>query len=79
MKKITAFTTMNGIIHPNHDAAKRHAEKRYGDALAGVARTLVRMDKLVDACTFIDGHLALFQNLAALKQDCEVEPTDNED
>jgi hypothetical protein len=44
MKVVQRFQTSDGVLHDDIDKAKRHAEKRYGDALVGIANELLELE-----------------------------------
>jgi hypothetical protein len=71
MKRVIRFETADGQLHLTLDAAQRHAEVRYGERLTATAHAMVKLEKYSAMCAFLDGNLAVFENLLRLKADCE--------
>lgn len=74
MRRVEAWVTADGAVHTDKGRAVRHAEERYGAALTALAHQVARTDKYMAACDFIEATLPRFQELAALRADCEEEP-----
>lgn len=71
MKYVTIVMTDDAQLHRTLEEAKRHAKKRYSDALAALARRMaaektVTYDRVVE---FIDNNINAFANLAPLRDD----------
>lgn len=76
MKTVTKVQTFDGALHDTEAAARRHAEKLYGEALSRLAARLVAIQKYSPMMEFIDSNLSEFEKLKTLKSDTwlEVEP-----
>lgn len=84
MKVVQRFQTSDGVLHDDIDKAKRHAEKRYGDALVGIANELLEIQRLNPEpvlrrnkmAEYIDANLDEFLKLQGLKKDInkDIEP-----
>lgn len=71
MKRVTKFETLDGKLFDSERDAKRHAEKRYGDALLSLGRRLTHQSYTF-VTDFIDENLEAFIQLKALKQDYDL-------
>ena len=78
MKQVTHIQTLDGQLHDRLDAAHRHAERCYGDALTRLAHLAVRQEKYTAMCEFIDQNLGEFQALTALKADMKLDAPEEE-
>lgn len=78
MKVVTKIETSDGCLHDHVRKAKSHAEKRYADALLRHGRALANQ-RYTEVTEYIDAHLEEFVELAALKQDRELEENAEED
>ncbi len=76
--QVTRFETLDGALHASPLDAKRHAEKRYGDALTAISHKLARLEKYAAIQDFIDANLGEFTALAELREDCEMSPETDE-
>jgi hypothetical protein len=68
VRQVVKVQTLDGNLHDSEDAAYRHAEKRYGDALLRLARELTNQ-KYSFVSEFIDSHVDDFVALKTLKED----------
>lgn len=73
MRRVEAWVTSDGRVFTDARAAAHHAEERYGAALTALAHQVARTDKYKAACDLIEANLPRFQELAALRADCEEE------
>jgi hypothetical protein len=73
MTKLIVFKTSDGQIHTNHDAAVKHADKRYGDELTAIAHRLVQIEKYSKMTEFLESNLDEFRRLLALRDDIRLE------
>lgn len=71
MKKIDAFVNSDGTVHTSLAAAKRHAEKRYGDLLLKLAHGAVEQEKYVKMTEWLNDNLPRFVELSELKKDLD--------
>lgn len=79
MKTVTRIQTSDGELHLTLDNAKHHAEARYANALTKLAYSIVSLNWKYNAVIeFIDAKLPEFEAALKLRQDIDVEPT-NED
>jgi hypothetical protein len=71
VKQISCIQTSDGALHTNIDAAIRHAEARYADALSKIAHELALNGngKYKTTGDYIDANLGKFADLMALKAD----------
>lgn len=68
MKRLMCIETRDGTIHRTLDAAKRHAEARYADALCSLGRELARAPYR-EVLEILDRRAAELPELLALKED----------
>jgi uncharacterized Fe-S cluster-containing protein len=78
MKRVIKYETADKVLHDTADGAKRHAQDRYGEQLGHMARQIVRLEKYMAVLEFIDGRLEVFQVLAKMKADANLEPSEKE-
>jgi hypothetical protein len=78
MKQIIVFETSDSKVHKNEDAAKRHAENRYGDELCRLARILVQVEKYMEMTKWLDINLCQFETLIKLKQDIAIKKQEDD-
>lgn len=78
MRRATCYITSDGESHRDLPAAKKHAEKRYGDLLLTLSRALVPLNYTATS-EFIDANLEQFAQLQALKEDCQVDAEEESD
>lgn len=74
MKRIDAYQTADGKIHPTRRDADRHAENLYGDLVTKLARELCQITKYTDTVDYIEAHTSEFRALIKLKDDTFLEP-----
>lgn len=77
MKKVERYETRDGRTFPNHESALSHAEKRYGEAITGLAHELVRIEKYKDMIEFLEANLDRFAWARELREDRELENEDD--
>lgn len=68
MRKVEVYLTIDGQLHQTMDAAKKHADRVYGDMLTAIARELHGM-KYMELAEYVDSHLEDFAVLAKLEAD----------
>lgn len=73
MKTVTMVQTRDGGLHDSLDAAKRHADKLYGEQLLKIAKELAALEKYVKIVDWLDSHLDDFRELLARKDDLNME------
>ena len=73
MRKVTKYQTLDGVLHDNEQAARLHADQKYGELLASLARATVDVQKYVDMLDFIEKNLPLFLKLQTLKDDMKLQ------
>jgi hypothetical protein len=78
LKQVTMFKTLDGIAHPSFEAATRHAEQRFSEALTRLAHLAVRQEKYIAMCEFINQNLKEFERLSALKADIALSAPEEE-
>lgn len=78
MKQRTVWQTCDGIIHFTVSDARRHADRRYGDALLRHGRALANQ-KYTDVTEYLDKNLAALVDLHALRADIECPADDDDD
>lgn len=69
MKRVTAFVTCDGVVRMSHDAAKAHADARYGAALTKHAHALQRAGGLTGTVAYLEANTYALADLAQLRQD----------
>ncbi len=78
MKRVSRIQTSDGALHESERDAKRHAERRYGDALLRHGRALTHQ-KYTTVTDYLDANLDELVELQALKKDMEMEPGHDDD
>lgn len=75
MRAVRMIRTRDGQLHPDETAARRHAEKLYGEALSRIAAILAPIDKYTAMHLKVEELSAdgKFIELAALQADCRLE------
>ena len=75
MKLLTKVQTFDGALHANHDAATRHLDRLYGDAICKLSSRMITETegKYMRIQEFIDDNLSAFEELIKIKQDMTVE------
>lgn len=73
MKHIDVFQTRDGMMHTDHQTAKRHASKTYGEALSRFAHRLLKQEKYLGMCEFLEENLEVMQDLINLYADIMLE------
>lgn len=73
MKKVTKYQTLDGVLHDSEQAARAHADQKYGELLCSLSRAAVDVQKYVDMLDFIEKNLPLFLKLQTLKDDMKLQ------
>ena len=73
MKKVTKYQTLDGVLHDTEQAARAHADKKYGELLTSLARATVDVQRYVSMLDFIEKNLPLFLKLQTLKDDMKLQ------
>ena len=81
MKLLTKVQTFDGQLHENRDAAMRHLDRVYGEAICTlVANMITETDgKYTKLQEYIDGNLESFKHLIDIKQDMVLEDERDDD
>jgi hypothetical protein len=79
MRRERRWVTSDLVAHANEKDAKRHAEKRYGEAVSRLSHEIAPQDKYQSATEWVDGSLGRFADLIALKRDCDIERSEDDD
>jgi DnaJ-class molecular chaperone len=72
------YKTLDGQLHPDEPTARKHAERRYADALSRIAREVIALaqhggkDRLLKVQTYLDTHTGALADLGPLKADAVV-------
>ena len=70
MKRVTAFTTSDAVLHGSLNEAKRHADSRYGRTLTKHAHALAKAGgKYTGVLAYLDENAGALAELAELKKD----------
>lgn len=77
MIKVTMYKTSDGQAHESWDAAKKHAEERYGALVCELARGICNVTKYEAATKFVETYATSFARLVELKEDMKL--TSNEE
>lgn len=72
MIRVERIQTLDGVLHLTVDAAKRHAEAKYADALFRLSHNALSITKLTPMLEFLDGNGEAFATLRALKADIDL-------
>lgn len=67
MYKVVVVKTNDGESFESADAALKHLDKKFGDALTFVARKLVEIDKYEKMVAYLDVNLNMFQSLLDIR------------
>lgn len=78
MQKVTKYQTLDGVLHDSEQAARSHADKKYGELLCSLSRATVDVQKYVDMLDFIEKNLPLFLKLQTLKDDMKLQEYEDE-
>lgn len=76
MRKVTKYQTLDGVLHDTEQAARAHADKKYGELLGSLSRATFDVQKYVDMLDFIEKSLPLFLKLQTLKEDTKLQEDD---
>lgn len=76
MQKVTKYQTIDGVLHDTEQAARSHADKKYGELLCSLARATVDVQRYVSMLDFIEKNLPLFLKLQTLKEDTKLQEDD---
>ncbi len=72
MKKVRAYTTMDGQVHLSLERAKSHASNRYGTLLCKLAREMVAIEKYQAMVDWLKANGSRIVELEELKADQEI-------
>ena len=78
MIEVTCYRTSDGVIHRDILAAKRHADKCYGEKLVPLACAMADVGKYMAAMDFIEMNLEAFVELRALRDDMDLTSCEDE-
>lgn len=84
MRKISAYKTCDGVLHETQENAKRHASKRYNDAMSNLMAALQSDCKLhsqdaYKVMEFLEYHIgSILPDLLDLKQDQQYQDIDED-
>ncbi len=76
MKKVRAYTTMDGQVHLSLERAKSHASNRYGTLLCKLAREMVAIEKYQAMVDWLEANGSRLVELEQLKADQDFDPED---
>lgn len=86
MKRVQAFMTSDGAVHTSDTQARKHAQRRYDDAMTALRHDLVKNGggriTVSDAVQFMywaEERFDLFAQAAALKADTLLSNPEDED
>lgn len=79
MRRVQAWVTEDGVVHLDHQRARAHAGRRYGDLLCRLSHQLVAIEKYAAMSDWLEANSRGFLDLERLRMDQFVEGDEEED